>query len=102
MLKSRSIGDKRSLHIVATCILCMTVISALIVEHDTTVEISSETGHNIQVEYGIKRHQWVARPKTKSLEVATDRHALRGWRTSAISVPYGRILRCILLYISKH
>ena len=102
MLKSRSIGDKRSLHIVATRILCVTVISALIVDHETTVEISSETGHNIQVEYGIKRHQWVARPKTKSLEVATDRHALRGWRTSAICVPYGRILRCILLYISKH
>ena len=102
MLKSRSIGDKRSLHIVATRILCMTVISPLIGEHDTTVEISSETRHNIQVEYGIKRHQWVACPKTKSLEVATDRHALRGWRTSGICVPYGRILRCILLYISKH
>ena len=102
MLKSRSIGDKRSLHIVATHILCMTVISALIVEHDTTVEISSETGHNIQVEYGIKRHEWVARPKTKSPTVATVCHALRGWRTSAISMPYGRILRCILLYISKH
>ena len=102
MLKSRSTGDKQSLHIVATCILCVTIISALIVDHETTVEISSEMGHNIQVEYGIKRHQWVARPKTKSLEVAADRHALRGWRTSAICVPYRRILRCILLYISKH
>ena len=102
MLESRSTGDKRSLHIVATRILCVTVISVLIVDHETTVEISSETGHNIQVEYGIKRHQWVARPKTKSLEVATDRHALRGWRTSGICVPYGRILHCILLYISKH
>ena len=102
MLKSRSIGDKRSLHIVATCILCMTVISALIVEHDATVEISSETGHNIQVEYGIKRHQWVACPKMKSPVAAKVHHALHGWHTSAICVPYGRTFCCILLYISEH
>ena len=102
MLKSRSTGDKRSLHIVATRILCVTVISALIVDHETTVEISSEMGHNIQVECGTKRHQWVTHPKTKSFAVAKVCHALRGWRTSAISGPYGGILRRILLYISKH
>jgi hypothetical protein len=78
------------------------VIWALIVDHETTVESSSETGHNIQVEYGIKRHQWVAHPKTKSPAAAKVRHALHGWRTSANSMPYRGILFCILLYISKY
>ena len=101
-MESRSKGEKRSLHNVATHILCVTVIWALIVDYETTVESLSETEHNIHVEYGIKRHQWVAHPKMKSPAAAKVCHALRGWRTSAICVPYGGILRRILLYISKH
>ena len=61
----------------------------------------NETEHNIHVEYSIKKRQWVARPKMNSPAAAKVRHALRRWRTSAISGPYGGILHRILLYILK-
>ena len=57
LLKSRSTGEKWVHHYVATHIVCLSVICALLLDHETKSERLSETEHNVHVGYGIKRHQ---------------------------------------------
>ena len=56
-MEIRSTGEKWVHHYVATHMLCVSVIWALLLEHETKFEILSKTEHNIHVEYGVKRHQ---------------------------------------------